>query len=58
MDKLLSVTQSAALLDLHPVTLQRAIAKGELKSLKVGRRRLISTSQLEAWIKKINKKGK
>lgn len=58
MDELLSMTQGAAACGVSSITIQRAIAKGELKSLKIGRRRLVSKTSLQHWIEKQNRKDK
>lgn len=55
MDELLSLTQGASICGVHLVTLQRAIHRGDLKSLKVAGRRFISKPALEKWIKNQNK---
>ena len=58
MDELISMTQGASFCGVHLVTLQRAVAKGELKSSKIGRRRLVSKGSLQKWISQQNRKGK
>ena len=58
MDELFSMTQGASFCGIHLVTLQRAVAKGELRSFKIGRRRLVSKGSLRKWIERQNRKGK
>jgi excisionase family DNA binding protein len=58
MDELLSLTQSAAICGVHIITLQRAINRGELKSLKIGRRRLVDRTELYKWIEKQSQSSK
>jgi len=58
MDELFSMTQAASFCGVHLVTLQRAVAKGELRSLKIGRRRLVSKGSLQRWIERQNRKDK
>ena len=49
-DRLLDVDQAAELLGVGRTFTYREIAAGRLKSLKVGRRRLVSSSAITAYI--------
>lgn len=44
-----SIAQAAKLTSLHRITIHRAIARGELKSKLVGRRRLIDARSLHEF---------
>lgn len=52
-----STEEAARVTGLTRSTVYIAIAKGELKSFKCGRRRLILIKELEAWINNIAKNG-
>lgn len=58
MDELLNAMQVGTIIHMHANSVQRLASKGLLKSLKVGRRRLFSKSEVEKWIKKQNPKDK
>lgn len=47
----LSAESAAAVVDCHPKTIRRAIARGELKSFRIGRGRIrrIWRRDLDAW---------
>lgn len=45
-----SIADACALLSLGRTTIFAAIARGELKSKKVGRRTLIAAQDLKAWL--------
>ena len=45
-----SVERAAAMAGVGRTTLYEALAKGALKSLKVGKRRLIPVEALKAWL--------
>jgi excisionase family DNA binding protein len=47
----LSVDQSAVAISVSPRTIRTLIRKGELKSLLIGRRRLLSTETLQSFVK-------
>ena len=49
-DTLLTVKQAAARLAIGRTTVYELIAKGGLKTVKIGRARRIPESALEAWI--------
>lgn len=55
MDELLDSMQVGAMVHMHANSIHRLVARGELKSLKVGRRRLFSKSEVEKWIQKQNR---
>jgi excisionase family DNA binding protein len=42
-----SVRETAALLGVHPLTVRQAIARGELRALRLGRRVLVPESELQ-----------
>lgn len=52
-----STEEAARVTGLTRSTVYIAIAKGELKSFKLGRRRLILIKELECWIENIAKNG-
>lgn len=45
-----SIAQACALSSLGRTTVYAAIARGELKTRKVGRRRLVTAEALHAWL--------
>jgi len=45
-----SVAQACALLSVGRTTLYAAIARGDLKTKKIGRRRLVTAEALRAWL--------
>jgi excisionase family DNA binding protein len=47
---LVSVQRAAGLLGVHPRTIHRLVADGELPFVKIGRRTLLSTVRLEQWV--------
>jgi excisionase family DNA binding protein len=47
---LVSVEKAASLLGVHPRTVYRMLADGELPFVKIGRRTLLSVASLENWI--------
>ncbi|HIP78026.1 MAG TPA: DNA-binding protein [Kiloniellaceae bacterium] len=49
----LSVREAAALAGVGRTILYEAVGSGALPSLKVGRRRLIRTESLEAWLESL-----
>lgn len=55
--KLLDAMEVGALIHLHANSVHRLVSKGELKSLKIGRRRLFSRTEVEKWISKQNRQG-
>jgi excisionase family DNA binding protein len=46
----LTVNEAAAVVGVHPLTLREAIRRGEVPSVRVGRRVLIPRKALEAWL--------
>lgn len=57
LKKLLSIKEAVALTGLSHVTLYNEINAGRLKSLKVGRRRLIRPAALSEWIEQREKEA-
>ena len=55
LEKLLTVEEVAELLNVHTITVQRAIQKGDLIAAKIGRVYRISPEDLQAYID--SKKG-
>jgi excisionase family DNA binding protein len=51
----LSVIEFSFLLSLSPRTIAKLIASGELQSVRIGRRRLIPSSELDRFAKKDRK---
>ena len=47
-----SVTEAASLIGLSVRSIERAIKRGEITGRRIGRRRLISKVELEAWLNK------
>lgn len=47
---LVSTQEAAHLLGIHPRTVYRMLADGELPYIKLGRRTLLSVVSLESWI--------
>jgi excisionase family DNA binding protein len=47
---LVSIEKAAGLLGVHPRTIYRMLADGELAYVKLGRRTLLSVVSLEQWI--------
>jgi excisionase family DNA binding protein len=58
MDELLDAMQVGTMIHLHANSVHRLVSRGELKSLKVGGRRLFSKSEVEKWIQKKNRAKK
>jgi len=58
LKKLLSIKEAVTLTGLSHVTLYNEINAGRLKSLKVGRRRLIRPAALSEWIEQREKEAK
>lgn len=50
-----SINDAAAVIGIGPTLLEELIARGEIKSFKVGRRRLVSRAALEAFVTKQEK---
>lgn len=48
-EPLLSTTDAALLLNLHPVTLLRWAREGKLPHLRLGRKVMFRASELDAW---------
>jgi excisionase family DNA binding protein len=46
----LTVNETAKELRVHPLTVRRAIARGDLPSVTIGRRVLVPKKALEAWL--------
>lgn len=57
LKKLISIKEAVALTGLSHVTLYNEINAGRLKSLKVGRRRLIRPAALSEWIEQREKEA-
>jgi len=49
-ERLLTVREAAETLRIHEVTAYRLVSSGQLHSVKIGRRRLITPRQLQAFI--------
>jgi excisionase family DNA binding protein len=58
MDELLDAMQVGTILHVHANSVHRLVAKGELKSLKVGSRRLFSKTEITRYIQKKNRTAK
>ena len=50
MDRLLNVDQVSKILNLAPVTIYKYVSAGKISYLKIGRRLLFKTEQLQEWI--------
>ncbi len=51
MDRLtMTVAEAAAAVGVHHLTLRKAIARGELRAVRVGRRIIVPRSALEAFL--------
>jgi excisionase family DNA binding protein len=51
VDRLLTVRDAAAVLNVHPVTLRRMIARGDIPFLRIGQRAVrLSRGDLELWL--------
>ncbi|WP_406704541.1 helix-turn-helix domain-containing protein [Tunturibacter empetritectus] len=48
-EPLLSTSEAAVLLNLHPVTLLRWAREGKLPHLRLGRKVMFRASELDAW---------
>lgn len=49
-ERFLNSREAAALLQIHPKTLQRLARKGELRAMRVGRLWRFRASDLDAWV--------
>jgi excisionase family DNA binding protein len=49
-ERFLNSREAAALLQIHPKTLQRLARKGELRGMRVGRLWRFRASDLDAWV--------
>jgi excisionase family DNA binding protein len=45
-----TVGEAAAVVGVHPLTLRRAIARGEIRAVRVGRRVLVPLAALDAFL--------
>jgi excisionase family DNA binding protein len=45
-------SEAAALVGLSRASLYRALARGELKTIRVGARRLIRLAELDSWLRR------
>ena len=52
--RLLTVTEAAEFLRIHPITLYSWVSQGRIPSIKMGRKRLFDRKELEKWLQ--NKK--
>ena len=53
----LSIEESARVIGIARATLYEIVARGEIESFKLGRRRLILTKTLESYINRVAKEG-
>lgn len=53
----MSIEESARVIGIARATLYEIVARGEIESFKLGRRRLILTKTLEAYINRVAKDG-
>jgi excisionase family DNA binding protein len=49
-ERFLDSHQAAALLQIHPKTLQRLARKGEIRAMRIGKLWRFRTSDLDAWV--------
>lgn len=56
MESLFTIAQAATRLGIHKMTVHRAIWRGELSALRVGRHYRIEESALRAWTKRTKPK--
>jgi excisionase family DNA binding protein len=49
-ERFLDSREAAALLQIHPKTLQRLVRKGEIRAMRVGKLWCFRTSDLDAWV--------
>ena len=50
IDRLLTVSEAAQLLRVHPVTLYEWVSAGRVPSIKLGRKRLFDPRELQRWL--------
>ncbi len=50
LGRLLTVSETAQLLRIHPVTLYEWVSAGRIPSLKLGRKRLFDPRELQRWL--------
>jgi len=53
-EPLLDSRQAAAILNVHPRTLQRLVHRGEIRAVHVGKLWRFRASAIEEWIEKLN----
>lgn len=56
-EPLLDSSQAAALLQIHPKTLQRLARRGEVTGVRVGKLWRFRASQLNQWLEKMTGRG-
>jgi excisionase family DNA binding protein len=49
-ERFLDSREAAALLQIHPKTLQRLARKGEIRGMRIGKLWRFRTSDLDAWV--------
>jgi excisionase family DNA binding protein len=49
-ERFLDSREAAALLQIHPKTLQRLARKGEIRAMRIGKLWLFRVSDLDAWV--------
>lgn len=49
-ERFLDSREAAALLQIHPKTLQRLARKGEIRAMRIGKLWRFRTSDLDAWV--------
>ena len=50
IDRYLTIEQAVEIVPLSPITLRRAIRRGDLVAFRVGRRVLVRPEDLHAWV--------
>ena len=56
-EKLLTIQEAAAYLDIHPITLYKWVKAGKIPAAKLGKNWRFKKAKLEAWVDK-HTKGK
>lgn len=58
MSELLTIQEAADRLRIGKRTVERFVAVGELTSVKLGRRRFISTEELDRFVRRAERRGR